>query len=152
VKLKRRVNSDGSPNGWCHYCPGCKSLHCITVEGPGWRPDSGPRWTFDGNVDSPTFGPSMHVFVTDYNHDASKWIIKRKDKNKRGAERFDTREQAQAACPSELWEPVFDYVSKHDRTVCHYHLQKGVLRYCADSPHALRSQNVPLPDLPEHYL
>lgn len=34
--------------GHYHWCPGCESMHVL--------PDS---WTFDGNVESPTFSPSF---------------------------------------------------------------------------------------------
>lgn len=36
--------------GHAHWCPGCGSMHRI--------PD---RWTFDGNVNQPTFGPSVKI-------------------------------------------------------------------------------------------
>lgn len=39
----RRTNA-----GYAHWCPGCKEMHII--------PDS---WDFDGNLDSPTFAPSV---------------------------------------------------------------------------------------------
>lgn len=42
MKLKR-----GTAQYW-HWCPGCERLHPL--------PDS---WTFDGNVDMPTFNPSF---------------------------------------------------------------------------------------------
>lgn len=52
-------------------CPGCKRNHGFTV-GPG----RGPRWTWNGSTEAPTFSPSMlvnkdhpegrcHSFVTD---------------------------------------------------------------------------------------
>lgn len=34
------------------------------------------------------------------------------------------------------------------RTLCHYFLTDGELRYCGDSPHAFAGQNVALPDWP----
>lgn len=36
--------------GHAHYCPGCERMHVI--------PDS---WKFDGNVDCPTFDPSVNI-------------------------------------------------------------------------------------------
>jgi hypothetical protein len=48
------------------YCPGCKSNHRITVGTYQGR----PAWTFDGDMESPTFSPSLlhpdigcHLFV-----------------------------------------------------------------------------------------
>ena len=45
--------------GYVHWCPGCKHAHYIRTDGEG----SGPRWTFDGNVEAPTFGPSVRIFT-----------------------------------------------------------------------------------------
>lgn len=53
------------------YCPGCKTHHGFTTKHPTF-----PPWTFNGDVDKPTFTPSMlvngdypesrcHSFVTD---------------------------------------------------------------------------------------
>jgi hypothetical protein len=42
-----------------YWCPGCGHAHSIPV-GPG----SGHSWTFDGNVESPTFSPSVRHFHT----------------------------------------------------------------------------------------
>lgn len=39
--------------GYGHYCPGCKSIHVIYT----------PRWSFDGNVEKPTFSPSIRIFT-----------------------------------------------------------------------------------------
>lgn len=37
-------------------CPGCKEIHGVPV----------PRWTFDGNVDAPSFSPSVRHFVPEH--------------------------------------------------------------------------------------
>lgn len=51
---------------WCaskgktllHWCPGCKSLHPINVEKPNsWN----AQWLWDGNVEQPTFNPSINI-------------------------------------------------------------------------------------------
>lgn len=39
----------GGEKSYSWYCPGCKEGHTIPV----------PRWTFDGNVERPTFSPSI---------------------------------------------------------------------------------------------
>lgn len=44
-------------NGFAHWCPACKQLHIFTTEG---RNHCGAAWGFDGNVEAPTFTPSMH--------------------------------------------------------------------------------------------
>ncbi len=44
--------------GYMHWCPGCESMHMIAVEEPF---ENGARWTFDGNIDAPTFAPSINI-------------------------------------------------------------------------------------------
>jgi len=36
------------------HCPGCNEDHVIYTRNPG-----GPEWTFDGNMEKPTFSPSI---------------------------------------------------------------------------------------------
>ena len=43
--------------GYSYYCPGCKRMHSINTKG-----GPGPSWSFDGNVNRPTFGPSVRHF------------------------------------------------------------------------------------------
>lgn len=55
---------------WQHYlfkCPACECMHSVDV---GDVPNGDPRWTFDGNLEAPTFFPSVkylrsgcHFFV-----------------------------------------------------------------------------------------
>jgi hypothetical protein len=44
-------------HGFMHWCPGCEKLHHVNVGShhEGRR----PNWTFDGNLDAPTFSPSV---------------------------------------------------------------------------------------------
>ena len=42
---------------YCFYCPGCRREHPFTVRSDGKH----PAWTFDGNLESPTFSPSLRV-------------------------------------------------------------------------------------------
>ena len=61
-------------NGDCWFrCPGCGHDHCMPT-----NRDAGPNWKFNGDVDKPTFAPSVlvkaagkaeqyrcHSFITD---------------------------------------------------------------------------------------
>lgn len=47
-KLHRVVTSDGSLYGYHFQCPGCETLHTV-----------GTGWTFNGDMLSPTFQPSI---------------------------------------------------------------------------------------------
>lgn len=44
--------------GFSHWCPGCKETHAIHIDKPN---HCGARWSFDGNVDRPTFAPSINI-------------------------------------------------------------------------------------------
>ena len=44
-----------------HWCPACNGRHNFWVN-PTKNP-TGSSWMWDGNVDRPTFSPSMHIFV-----------------------------------------------------------------------------------------
>lgn len=43
--------------GYAHWCPGCAEMHVIYTEPYPGR--AGPTWSFDGNLDRPSFSPSI---------------------------------------------------------------------------------------------
>lgn len=43
------------------WCPGCKSPHMVTVYLEGQPKPLPVAWTWNGNHESPTFGPSVNV-------------------------------------------------------------------------------------------
>ena len=105
AKLRRATN------GFTHWCPGCEEPHIV--------PDG---WEFDGNLERPTFKPSVKItgkrkIVVD-----GKWT----------------------------GEWVRDAAGDAVDFCCHYVLTAGVLAFCGDSTHGLANQNVELPDLPDH--
>lgn len=54
-----RVGVDGNGDQWVgHWCPGCRCAHVFYV-----NRDKRPCWTFDGNVEKPSFAPSMRSFT-----------------------------------------------------------------------------------------
>ncbi|MDE2026215.1 MAG: hypothetical protein KGJ07_07005 [Patescibacteria group bacterium] len=95
--------------GFAHWCPGCKEMHILPE-----------KWTFDGNLETPTFAPS-------FKH--------------RGLRRVFANGE---------WtgEWVRDTEGNTVSYICHYVLTAGVLNFCDDSTHALSGKSVPLPDLP----
>lgn len=99
-------------NGYVHFCPGCKDAHVI--------PDT---WACDGNMDSPTFSPS--VLLT-----GVKTLVDQ-----------DTGE----------WDWIVDRDGNYTKEPmrCHYVLTNGVLNYCSDSVHALSGLNIALPEMPD---
>lgn len=99
-------------DGYAHWCPGCEEMHPL------------PRtWSFNGDVNKPTFAPS-------FRHQG----VKR--------EFVDHR-----------WtgEWIRDAAGDPVAFCCHYQLIDGVLNFCGDCTHSLAGQSVPLPELPEHY-
>lgn len=50
------VLSAGEHNSLWFFCPGCEMYHRIQ-HGAG----AGPRWTWNGNAEKPTFSPSILV-------------------------------------------------------------------------------------------
>jgi len=98
------------PSGFSHWCPACEGMHIL--------PDS---WSFDGNLEKPTFSPSFKhsglqaVFVN------GNWTGEWK------------RDASGNTIPF----------------VCHYILTAGQLQFCGDCTHAMAGKTVPLPPLPE---
>lgn len=52
MKLKPVVDDAGTLRGYAFYCPGCEGPHVYYVAG-------NLVWSFDGNLESPTFSPSL---------------------------------------------------------------------------------------------
>jgi hypothetical protein len=90
-------------------------------------------WTFDGNLQSPTFTPS-------FKHEGVKGIL---DNDKWNGE------FVKGILDNGKWNGEFVKENgKPVKFVCHYILTAGVLNFCADCTHALAGQSVPLPVLP----
>lgn len=49
MKVKEAI-SDGVHRGWGIKCPACRSVHVLDT-----------RWQFNGDINSPSFTPSLHV-------------------------------------------------------------------------------------------
>jgi Family of unknown function (DUF6527) len=92
-----------------HWCPGCNELHALS-----------DGWTFDGNLDRPTFTPSFK------------------------------QEGFQEITVNGVWTGEWqrDSAGKPLPFLCHYVLTAGVLHFQNDCSHALAGQAVPLPPLP----
>lgn len=102
--------------GYIHWCPGCEEVHTISTEAPYTL-----HWSFNGDVDRPTFSPSVRI----------------KGKKRRIENGIWKGEWER----DEHGHPV-DFC-------CHYILTDGQLQYCGDSTHPLSGQTVPLPELPD---
>lgn len=68
MKLHRLHNSQGLALGYMFYCPGCDIPHSVYVDKPS--PSNGCQWSFNGDMEKPTFSPSFlipgqcHCYIT----------------------------------------------------------------------------------------
>ena len=51
---------DGA-KGLIFYCPGCEMYHSVVIQ-PG-RNDNGASWRWNGDMEKPTFSPSVGTFM-----------------------------------------------------------------------------------------
>ena len=120
-KYLRRWEGEGR-GGYTFYCPGCKEGHSISTEG-------GAPWGFNGNLEAPTFTPSVLLRSGHYNPDHK-------------GDRCWCTFNAERAASGE--EPSFKC------TVCHSFVTDGKIQFLADSTHELAGQTVQLPELPDY--
>jgi hypothetical protein len=102
--------------GYAFWCAGCGETHGVRV-GVADR----PCWTFDGNVDRPTFSPSILVTgLQSINDERGDWT----GEYRRGPD------------------------GKPLKLTCHSFVTAGRMQFLADCTHALAGQTIDLPDLP----
>ncbi len=60
MNLVRPTTRDGKVIGYMFWCPGCEAPHCFWTDLP-----KAPRWTFNGDLECPTFNPSLKCTTPD---------------------------------------------------------------------------------------
>lgn len=165
--VARVVEYDGDRPGkqvWT-WCPGCDQLHPFTIEAPpgpgGDRLNSGITWTWDGNLDAPTFSPSLLVHTSVRLCEHELWVCPTED----GGECEETSHLVGYRLPDgtaiapKVHHPVPDGAVKalvHDRCLderhlwgdCHSFLRAGRWEFLGDSAHQLAGQTVDMVPLP----
>ena len=63
AKVHPYKGSSGEINLWAFFCPGCKYDHALAIR--QYTEGGNPQWTFNGDVDKPTFTPSLLVWGSD---------------------------------------------------------------------------------------
>lgn len=63
AKIHPYKNGKGEIILWALYCPGCRYDHDLAVA--QYIEGGNPQWDFDGNIERPTFSPSLLVFKDD---------------------------------------------------------------------------------------
>ena len=110
---KKLVRTTASNIG--HWCPHCNEVHFFRISRP--EGTNYPVWKFDGNIETPTFTPSMRISEPVY----GKSTIEK--------------------------QPDGSYRKVNWKTICHYNLTAGIVKFHGDGPHGRK--NVPLQDIPE---
>lgn len=101
------------------YCPGCKCSHGF---------DS--RWTFDGNMEAPTFSPSLLV--------GPNWRIP-------DGWDFDTAPRDEKG--ELLLGPDGVHVLGAFEVRCHSFVRAGRIEYLGDCTHELAGKTIPMEDI-----
>ena len=112
-----KILRETTDNGLMFWCPGCDGAHRIQ-HGAG----SGPRWSWNGDVEKPTFQPSILVTSYEMTPEAELMI-------------------EQGIRP----EPPGSRYPGH-ATRCHSFVTDGRIRFLGDCTHALAGQTVDIPD------
>lgn len=110
LKLKQSGGNFG------FFCPGCNQWHTV-----------GPSWGFNGDLEKPTFSPSVLVrsgHYCDFGNEHGCWCTHNSDKKARGEE------------PS-----MFECFR------CHSFITDGKIQFLGDCTHGLVGQTVELPDV-----
>lgn len=56
----RQMNREGGRVDLTHWCPGCREYHPITI---GGKNSNGASWRWNGNMEHPTFEPSVNIRI-----------------------------------------------------------------------------------------
>jgi hypothetical protein len=111
-------DKSGALLGYRIECPACKSSHVFWIV----REDR-PRWSFNGDPESPTFSPSMLVRGQQY-PSGTPWPTEEEVVQIRNGEKLEMK-------PS----------------VCHSFVEDGKIRFLNDCTHAMAGQTVDLPNI-----
>lgn len=119
AKAKPLTDQNGVQQGYSIECPACGFGHFFNVEQPG---PSGQKWSFNGDLEKPTFSPSMRSRTGHYCLDQNDSQCKRCAEAKR--------------------------LGKSSRcTHCHSFVRDGKIEFLSDCSHDMAGQTVELPDV-----
>lgn len=61
MKVLKRCEGSGNP--LLFWCPGCEEFHGVWIR-PEANPATGAFWTWNGDLEKPTFSPSVLVHIS----------------------------------------------------------------------------------------
>lgn len=108
--------SRGNDERVLFWCPGCDEAHAIHTRANGW--------TWNGDLERPTFSPSVLLQATYYEPRITPENVEQWHR--------------------EPWEQQPELV------VCHSFVVDGEIQFLGDCTHQLAGQTVPLPEWPGH--
>lgn len=123
MRRLQKTTSEAEGTAYMFECPGCGDYHLLNVEKPNGL---GARWQFNGDLERPTFSPSLLVrsghYASDHKGDRC-WCTY-------NAENPDN--PAPCSC-----------------YVCHSFIRDGRIEFLNDCTHPLAGQTVDLPEFQE---
>ena len=129
MKVKKAVDEQGRFIGYSFHCPGCLAIHTLPVRPiPAGEVESPEtvglaHWHFNGDLNSPTFSPSVSVKCGHYCDPKFK----------------DCWCDYYSKHPEE--EPEFACF------ICHSFVRNGQIEFLHDCTHAKAGQTIPLTDI-----
>ena len=138
--VRQVVTSDDAPHSTIvvTWCPGCSMQHPFRIASPG--DPSLPVWTWDGDLERPTFGPSLLVHGS-YHRCADEHLVQCA-----GADCGHLGHRVLG--DGTLWV-AGPHTTEPAWGDCHSFLRAGVWDFLGDCAHHLAGQQVPMVDLPE---
>lgn len=122
----KRSKEDSDAPDFMFWCPGCKCGHGVWTTRPNGV--TGATWTFNGNMDKPTFAPSIKIEgVKNPPLDPTTEDFRR---GHDGKYLIDASGRLAGAIPF----------------VCHLHVTDGMLNFGGDCTHELNGKSVPMED------
>lgn len=102
-------------------CPGCGLEHIIYTNPANPSPYKGnPCWGFDGNMDTPSFSPSIMVRTGKY---------------------------VEGLNPEQIEHCLALEAEGHFGLICHSTVIQGMINFISDCTHAYVNQSMPLPEI-----
>lgn len=140
------------------WCPGCDQRHHFTVEilDPEYRRPNGspePVWQWDGNLEQPTFSPSMLAYSTVHLCEGEHEPVVCEDPDNCGEKGHLILNAERGGPTPEPEDRVLGHNTPHTREPawgnCHSFLRAGVWEFLSDCSHSMAGQNVPMVPLPD---
>jgi len=125
------------------WCPGCSQMHPVHIPAPdGARPNR-PTWEWDGNVEQPTFSPSLLCYSSAHLCGDEHLVPCAGGECGHLGHRV-LEDGSLAVGGPHTADPAWGN--------CHSFIRAGRWEFLSDCAHELAGQTVPLPPIPDWWL